>query len=162
MFVDRDELYELFFEFIKPLPLALYQEFILPNTYTGAAFDALTHSRLCEAILKHTLESRAPANPDGEQLTTARLIQCYLPYSASGSGVEAQARVALLVEGLTRRLESDADVEVLRWATEEGVKRREDNAREAMASRKKKKGEDDALKALKDSGMRLRAFVANI
>ena len=162
-FVDRDELYELFFEFIKPLPPALFQEFILPTTYTGAAFDALTHSRLCEAILKHTLESRAPAIPEGERLNAARLIECYLPYSASGSGVEAQARVALLVEALTRRVETqDADVEVLRWATEEGVKRREDNAREALASRKKRKGEDEALKVLKDSGMRLRAFVSNI
>jgi hypothetical protein len=163
-FVDRDELYTLFVEFIKPLPLSLFQEFILPNTHTGSALDISTHTRLCEAILQRALESRAPATPEGGLLDAARLIQCYLPYGASGSGVEAQARVALLIEALTRRAQQlNADVESLAWATEEGVKRREDYAREAMNSRKKPKhGEDAALKTLNESGSRLRAFVQNI
>jgi hypothetical protein len=159
-FVDRDELYTLYVEFIKPLPLPIFQEFILPNTYTGAAFDALTHTRLCEAILRRTLESRAPATAEAGLLTAERLIQCYLPYGASSSGIDAQARVALLVEALTRRAELDADVEMLRWATEEGVRRREDYAREAMGRRKKH--DENALKALKESGTRLRALVSNM
>jgi hypothetical protein len=155
-FVDRDELYTLFVEFVKPLPLPLFQEFILPNTHTGTAFDPLTHTRLCEAILQRTLESRAPATPDGGLLTAERLIQCYLPYGASGSGVDAQTRVSLLVEALTRRVELNADMEVLPWAAEEGIKRREDYAREA--TKKKKTKDDEAVKMLKESGIRLRAI----
>lgn len=174
-FVDRDELYTLFVEFIKRLPLNLFQELTLPNTYTGSVLDAVSHTRLCEAILKRTLESRAPATADGGLLTAAWLIQCYLPYGASGSGVDAQTRVSILVEALTRgaheqkslRGENGADVEVLQWATEEGVKRREDYAKEAMGSRKKgrKKGggaEEDAWRALRESGARLRALVQRL
>ncbi|ETN37049.1 uncharacterized protein HMPREF1541_08039 [Cyphellophora europaea CBS 101466] len=174
-FVDRDELYTLFVEFIKPLPLPIFQEFILPNTHTGRAFDAVTHTRLCEAVLQRTLESRAPAMPDDGVPTAERLIQCCLPYAASGSGVEAQAKVALMIEAMTRKAyeermlsgENGADVEVLRWATEEGVRKREDCAKEAMGTRKKGKrgsGNDDdaAWTALRESGQRLRALIQRI
>lgn len=166
-FVDRDELYTLFVEFIKPLPLPLFIEFVMPNTSTGRALDVLTHSRLCEAFLQRTLESRAPATPDREPVTAARLIECYLPYGASGSGMDAQARVSLLVEALTRRAfeglrgKSGADVEVLRWATEEGIRKREDAARDSR-KKSRKKEDDVAMKALEESGTRLRVILRSV
>lgn len=171
-FIPEDELYTLFVEFIKPLPLPIFQQFILPDTHPGTAFDAATHYRLCEAILERTLESRAPRNTDGSSLTPARLIEAYLQFTASGATVEAQAKVSLLIEALTRRLCSEGqltrespEMGVLNWAVEAGVREREDKARESMQIRKKGRkqvDEEEMWRALRESGERIRVAVKNI
>jgi hypothetical protein len=167
-FVAEDELYTLFVEFVKPLPIPMFQQIILPNTSGNASFDAYTHVRMCEAILERTLESRAPRSDDAD-LTAARLIQHFLPYAASGTSVDAQLRVALLIEALTRAaqkagtLQQGADMGVIQWAVETGVLQRQKLAIEARTSgRKSKKNntdDDEAWRMLLECGDRMRAIV---
>jgi hypothetical protein len=184
-FVDETELYLLCVEFINPLQLHLFTPLILPNTPASSPLTTTTHTALCEAILERTLESKAPRQASWQTpITFARLVECYLPFAASGSKVESQTKVALLIEALARlatenhalpTIDSDAaETElagVLAWAAEHGIKARENLATEALDARrarkdKKKKGAEDdddvAWRLLRESGLRLRALLRDL
>ena len=131
-FVAEEELYTLFVEFIKPLPLDIFKQVILPDSPVSSAFDVNTHLTMCEAILQRTLESSAPRNV-ASPMSAEKMVSCYLPFAASGGDVDAQARVALVVEAMVRILlkegmigeEGGVDVGIVGWAVEEGCRRRE-------------------------------------
>ena len=186
-FPDLGELYTLFVEWIKPLPLPLFQQIISPSTTTTPSstdiFSLDAHTTLCEVILQRSLESAAPAIRSEKFLTKDKLTSQYLPYAASGASVVEQAKVSLLLEALLRRSSSTemlkaADKDELLAAVGVGVSKREEVARERMGrtgSKKKKEkkssgGKDDgsgeeerrereAWQWLVESGMRMRVVV---
>ena len=172
-FPDLDELYTLFVEFIKPLPLPLFQQILSPST-AGDVFSPDAHTTLCEVILQRSLESAAPAVRSEKFLTGRKLREMYLPYAASGSGCEGQAKVGVLLDALVRRcagvngILKKEDKEEVMAAVKVGVERREAICRERMGRRKKKSGsgtgeeellEREAWRWLVESGQRMRGVV---
>jgi hypothetical protein len=102
-FPDVIDLYTLFVEFIKPLPLPIFTQIICPCTAVDALSDDAA-STLSEMMLQRMLESSAPSESDEDYLTLGKFIRCYAPFAAGGKGdVEAQARVSIVLEGMLRR-----------------------------------------------------------
>lgn len=136
-FPDMEDLFTLFVEFIKPLPLPVFAQIILTapapaapppsnapphthsssgygtNTYSSSGrapanqsqvFDPQTQTLLCESLLQRLLENSAPAIRSNVLLSQSKLEEEYLPYAAGRNSVDANARVSLLLEALTRNL----------------------------------------------------------
>lgn len=191
-FPDLDELYTLFVEFIRPLPLPIFSQVLAPGTVADVlSMDAA--STLGEMVLMRLLESDAPAVRDESYLTVNKLCKCYLPW-AGKMGVLEQAKVGICCEGLLRRckavgmldnLGDDEDVngnggaegsvskQELMEKVEEGIQRREERAREYINQRReRKKGrtsgkekereEDEAMRVLKDTGIRMRMVLKSV
>ena len=185
-FPDLDELYTLFVEFIRPLPLPLFQQIISPSTAADVlSMDAA--STLGEMVLMRILESEAPAVRDESYLTVRKLCEYYLPW-AGKMGVVEQAKVGLCCEGLLRRckaagmleglneegVEGGVGAETLNGKVEEGIQRREERAREyvnrrregrkgrASGNKEKEREEEEAMRLLKDTGNRMRTLLRTI
>jgi hypothetical protein len=133
-FPDLDDLYTLFVEFIKPLPLSIFTQVVLPSTSADVmSLDAGT--TLAEMLLQRLLESAAPSEREDNFLTLAKLCECYAPYAAGGTGKTVdQAKVGLLIEALVRRCKAAGMLEGLLDHTSEqqdsGGSRDEDRVEE--------------------------------
>ncbi|KAK4947849.1 hypothetical protein LTR10_013357 [Elasticomyces elasticus] len=156
-FPDLEDLFTLFVEFIKPLPLPVLTQVVL----TAQVFDAHTHTLLCESLLQRILENSAPAIRSNVLLSQSKLEEEYLPFAAGRNSIDANARVSLLLEALTRSL---AQLSVLKKsgalikAVDRGVERRMSKVADlGDAKRRKKagKGEEEAWSWLVESGERL-------
>lgn len=175
-FPDLADLYTLFVEFIRPLPLPVFSDFISPGTQTEVlSKDA--HISLCEVILQRMLESAAPIGEEN-YLTERKMREDYFPWAAGKNTVEAQAKVALLLEALVRRcansgmwngLSSD-EKQALWTAVEVGIERREAVAMQALENKKGRRGgrkgvgdaEEEAWKWLRESAARMRMVVRSL
>ena len=161
-FPDLDELYTLFVEFIRPLPLPIFSQIVSPGTVADVlSMDAA--STLGEMVLMRILESDAPAVRDESYLTVAKLCKCYLPW-AGKMGVLEQAKVGVCCEGLLRRckavgmldnldddsgrnamsvqidrVEASVSKPMLVDKVEEGIQRREEKAWEHINQRRERK-----------------------
>lgn len=183
-FPDLDELYTLFVEFIRPLPLPIFQQIISPSTVAEVlSMDAA--STLGEMVLMRILESDAPAVRDESYLTVSKLCRCYLPW-AGKMGVVEQAKVGVCCEGLLRRCkavgmlesldeaaEGSVSREALAEKVEDGIQRREERAREyinrrregkkgRVSGKEKEREEDEAMRLLKHTGNRMRMLLRTI
>ncbi len=180
-FPDLDDLYTLFVEFIKPLPLPTFSQILSPGTVADClSMDAA--STLGEMVLMRILESDAPAVRDESYLTVQKLCRCYLPWAGRGGTVVEQAKVGVCCAGLLRRcwavgmlerMEGGVNREVLIAKVEEGIQRREERAREYINRRREgKKGrgsgkekereEDEAMRWLKGTGNRMRMVLKSV
>ncbi|RMZ78007.1 hypothetical protein DV737_g4106, partial [Chaetothyriales sp. CBS 132003] len=144
-FVDLDELYGNFVEWIKPLRLGVFQQVMSASTAASRRVGMDAHTTLCELALQWMLESRAPSVRADRFLTRDKLVKQYLPFAGGAAEVAEQAKVAICLETLLRRavevgLVGVGDVEEVRRAVEEGVERRAGFARVVMAKEGKKKG----------------------
>lgn len=101
-FPDLEDLIVLFVEFIRPLSLPVFAHLVLPSP--SHPFEPTMLTNLCEAILQRLLEHSAPSRHSLEMLSQAKLEQEYLPFAASKSSTDANARVSILLESLTRSL----------------------------------------------------------
>ena len=150
-FPDLEELYTLFVEFIRPLPLQIFSQFILPNTPTDI-LSIDTHIYLCELLLQRMLESAAQSTRSSE-LTERVLRKHYLPHAAGKNDIESQAKVGLLLEAVLRRCaaagmynEVSAERKAkLERAIEKGIERRRSKAQEGQEHRKGRKKSGGAL-----------------
>jgi hypothetical protein len=142
-FIEIPELYTLIGEFIRPLPILVFTQFVvsLPRTFSPDAY-----ATLLEILLQGMLENVV----DGERyLTRAKLVKCYLPHASSKGDVAGNARVSVLLEGLVREmrrgglLEEGVDVQD---AVRKGVRRR------GEARRGRGVEEDMAVVVLRESG----------
>lgn len=106
-FPDLEDLFTLFVEFIKPLPLPIFAHFVLP-TPTPSNPDGIltlqTTMTLAEFLLQRLLEASAPSIRSHVLLSRAKLETEYLPFAAGKNTADANARVSILLESLTRCL----------------------------------------------------------
>lgn len=147
---DLSDLWSLYTEFLRPLPLQVFQQFISPQkAFLSSAWQA----SLCEMM------SRALLGISGSYgiVTRENFVSDIVGATANNSSVVDNAKVGLLVESLLRLLWSqgflEESCEGLKEAIEDGVERREAKA----AWRKKgNTGDEDARGNLRYSGERLR------
>ena len=191
-FPDLDELYTLFVEFIKPIPLPIFQQMLSPGTVADV-FNVDAASTLAEMVLMRILEDKAPTERNDPYLTVSKMCRCYLPFAAGGKGsATEQAKVGLVCEALLRRCkaagmldnfpisegegengEETVSKQKLVDTVEDGIDRREERAREYINRRKegrkgkgsgkeKERDEDEALRWLKGSGERMRMVLRGL
>jgi len=166
-FPDLEELLILFVEFIRPLPLPTFARFVLPSPSNPLDPTALTN--LCEAILQRTLEVSAPSRKSDVLLSQRKLEEEYLSFAASKNSIDANARISLLLESLTRSLANVGGLkksELLTAAAEDGVERRVGNVTEktdGKGRKKKRQGEEAiAWEWLVESGERILKVVKGL
>ena len=165
-FPDLEELFILFVEFIRPLSLPVFAQIVLPSH--SNPFDPTTLTNLCEAILQRTLEQSAPSSRSLVLLSQAKLEEEYLPFAASKNSIDANARVSILLESLTRTLASVGVLkksDLLSAAVEMGIDRRISKAADQTEKKKgKKRQAEDAVawEWLVESGQRLGKVVKDL
>ena len=137
LFLDPEDLFDIYTEFLRPLPLPIFSLFILP-TSSGAqtrTIDANSLASLIQMLLRPLLSSAAPVS-NANSLTAESFATHFAPFAANVSSVGENAKVGICVEGLLRLLWTEgvlgnAGEEVVRSVKEavhEGVKVREEKA----------------------------------
>ena len=157
LFIPLDDLYHMFIENIRPLPLQTLQLFVSPSTLSGTSADVQV--TLCEKLLERMLESAAPGSEEA-YLTQTKLELQYLPYASNKTTCMDNAKVSLLVESLLRHL---ALAKVLRHRQDlERVCERGIEAREGKARTGRKGDENAAWVVLRESGQRMRDLIRRV
>lgn len=87
----------MFFEYISALPLPAFSLFVSPTPHL--LNTAL--SSLVQVLLIRLLPNSTPT-PDNDEISQEILETCYLPFTASTSSIEDNAKVSILVETLFR------------------------------------------------------------
>lgn len=154
-FTTLEELYHLFVENIRHLPLPIYQSFISPHVLPY--FSAAAQTTLCEFLLFRLRESTAPETEE-EYLNQAKLEQCFLPYAASTASVVDNTKMAIALEALVMLLAESEMLKVtpeLRTAVEDGIMARADRAQDVKRNQSSKQVEDIEWCWLLESGERL-------
>ncbi|KAK6436586.1 hypothetical protein LTR95_007221 [Oleoguttula sp. CCFEE 5521] len=100
LFLDTEDLFDLYTEFLRPLPLPVFTSFLLPSV---PWLDANTQSSLIQMLLRPLLSSAAPVY-NANALTQDDFETHYAPFAANGTSAVENARVAVLIEGLLRLL----------------------------------------------------------
>jgi len=169
-FETGNELYTMFVEFIRPLPLATFHAIISPSAVkpddndNGISTDAQT--TLCEFLLTRSLlEAAAPATAD-PFLRQSKMETCYLPFAATSASVADNAKVSLCLETLLRHLGLAGKLSArpaLEYATYEGIQRRcekaSDGVKKSAAARRR---DEMAWAWLLESGERLRDVLKRV
>ena len=162
-FTPLEELYYLFVENIRHLPLPVFQALVAPSTLPYFSLEART--TLCEYLLFRIRESAAP-DTDEEYLNQAKLEECFLPYAASTSSVVDNTKMSILLETLLILLANSDMLKVtteLQEAVEEGIQRRAEKAQmETKKSASARKTEDAEWCWLLESGERLRFLTEEV
>ncbi|ETI26572.1 hypothetical protein G647_03350 [Cladophialophora carrionii CBS 160.54] len=171
-FPDLEELFILFVEFVRPLSLPVFAQVVLPSP--SNPFDATTLTGLCESILQRMLEHSAPSRHRAAVLLSqSKLEEQYLRFAASKNSADANARVSILLESLTRTLASVGALKKtpsLLASVAEGVERRVNNVVDRAGKKgpkkergKRRQGEDAvAWQWLVESGERISKIVEGL
>lgn len=96
-YMKLEDLYHLFVENIRHLPLPAFQALVSPGTLPF--FKPWSQSTLCEVLLYRMRESGAPESTE-YYLTQTKLQECFLPYAANTASVVDNAKVSILLESL--------------------------------------------------------------
>ncbi|KAJ6126808.1 hypothetical protein N7523_002420 [Penicillium sp. IBT 18751x] len=140
-FMPVSELYYLFVENIRPLPLPIFQTFVSPYILPELPDDQQT--TLCQSLLEFLRQSSAPSM-DEEWLDQVKLETCFLPFAATTTSVVDNAKVSITLEALVILL-ANGDLLTItpefKDAVERGIlqraKRVQDDMRRSIASRNK-------------------------
>lgn len=171
LFLDNEDLFDLYTEFLRPLPLPIFSFFLLPsNTASNGSrvMDANSLASLTQMLLRPLLSSAAPVS-NANSLTAESFATHFAPFAANVSNVGENARVGICVEGLLRLLWSEGvlagagDEVKLRAceAVEEGIAARERRA--AGDGRRKSAGKcKDEWEVLVTGGERMRCLLRMI
>ena len=161
-FMEAEELYTLFVEFIRPLQLPTFQLIVLPSIFP--TFSENAHLTLCELLLQRMLESAAPRTRDERYLTQSKMEKFYLPYAANKATHVDNAKVSLLLESMLRYFSMSGSLQpkpALRNALEVGIEARLGKA--TSGPQKAGKNDDGVAWAwLRESGERMRDVVSRI
>lgn len=95
-FLDTEDLFDLYTEFLKPLSLPVFQQFVLP---TKRWLSENSQASLLQMLLRPMLAAVAPPY-DENNLTQADFESHYAYYAANVTSVVDNAKVSLLIEGL--------------------------------------------------------------
>lgn len=140
-FTTLDRLYDIYLEYIRPLPLPNFFTLISPSNL-GLSFSPPAASSLVQYILRSLITSSAPT-PAGDDLTQQVLEENYLPFPANTSSIADNAKVSLCVETLLRLSDRHiglAWTPALQDAVELGVAAREGKAKKASTGKKRGRG----------------------
>lgn len=132
-FVNLEELYHLFVENIRHLPLPEFQAFVSPSVLPY--FSPAATTTLCEFLLFRMRESGA-ADSDEQFLSQTKLELCFLPYAASTASIVENAKMSIALEAMLMLLAGSSMLKVtpgLQDALERGITAR---ANKAQNSRK--------------------------
>ena len=162
-FLDTEDLFDLFTEFLRPLPLPVFQHFVLPcPSYMGLHSQASLNLML----LRPLLASVAPAYNENA-LRQHEFETHYAPFAANSTGVVDNAKVSLLLESLLRGLWNRDGLigsVSLTEAVEKGIEAREvqvaNDGRRRTGARAREA--DDAEGVLLESGERIMDVLAMI
>ena len=122
-FLDNEDLFDIYTEFLRHLPLPIFQQFVLP---TKPYFPGVSQGCLNQMLLRPLLAATAPPYKD-TAITQAEFETHYAPYAANRTSVVDNAKVSLLVESLLRLLWSLGTLDSspqLRRLIEQGTKAR--------------------------------------
>jgi len=167
-FAKAVDVYNIYYEAVKPLPLATFSLLVLPSS--ASCFPPEVLSSLAQLLLVRLLPNTAPCSQsishrEDDSLSQDILEQCFLPFSANTSSVEDNAKVSLLVESLFRLFLRSYPVyhtPSLEEAIEKGVQARENKIKNDKRKKenglKRKEEENDRL-WLRASGERLRSLL---
>ncbi|GFF62321.1 hypothetical protein IFM47457_00036 [Aspergillus lentulus] len=162
-FTTLEELYHLFVENIRHLPLPIYQAFVSP--FVLPHFSAAAQTTLCEFLLFRMRENAAP-DTDEEYLNQAKLEECFLPYAASTPSIVDNAKMSIALESLLVLL-ADSDMLTvtpeLKSAVQEGIMARAEKVQvETRKNQSSRKTEDIEWCWLLESGERLMFLVDEV
>jgi len=161
-FMEVEELFTLFVEFIRPLPLPAFQLVVLPSLFPAFSEDA--HLTLCELLLQRMLEAAAPNTRSERYLTQSKMENLYLPYAANKASHVDNAKVSLLLESMLRYFFTAGSLQQkpeLRKALEVGIEAR----RRKASNDPQRTGKSDdgvAWAWLTESGERMRDIVSRL
>lgn len=162
-FMDLSDLYQLFVENIRPLPLPIYQAFVSPLVLPN--FSPAAHSTLCEFLLYRLRESSAPDSKE-EYLSQAKLEECFLPYAAATPSLSDNAKMSITLEALLILLADSDMIEVTdetKRLTELGIiKRAEKAQQETRKNQAAKMVDDQETSWLVESAERLTFLVEDV
>ena len=156
-FMALQDIYHLFVEYIRHLPLPVFQAFVSPSTLPH--FSPAAQTTFCEFMLFHLRESSAP-DTNEEYLSQEKLENCFLPYAASSTGVVDNAKMSITLESLVVLLAESNMLQVtpqLKEAVEVGIAERA--AKAQIENRKNRKVDDIAYSWLMESAERLMFLV---
>jgi hypothetical protein len=150
-FTSLEDLYDMYIEQIRPLPLPTFSLLVLPILP-----DVLPayRSSFNQLLLGTLIASSAPLE-NNDDLSQQILETCYLPFPANTHSIADNAKVSLLVESLLRLMVEHANLVFtveLESAVETGVMAREMKAR---ANARKKR--DELLREEEEHWVFLRA-----
>lgn len=159
-FLDTEDLFDLYTEFLRPLPLPVFQKFVLPSK---CWLDPHEQSSLDQMLLRPLLSNAAP-DYNENSLTQRDFELHYAPYCSNLSNVVDNAKLSLLVEDLLRLLWRSGRLtysDSLKESVEEGIKVRKGKV--SMDGRRKaavRAAEDEeARTVLEHSGQRMLAIL---
>ncbi|KAJ5082785.1 hypothetical protein N7532_011828 [Penicillium argentinense] len=182
-FLSILDLYHLFVEQIRHLPLPTFQAFISPYILPGLAQNLRKDpgsdenqtpceeqtwrevqgsdaeaTTLCELLLFSMLESAAPQTGE-EYLDQNKLEKCFLPFAAANASVVDNAKISILLEALLVLLAGSGGLVLrpsLQEAVQVGIKHRVDRGfEEIRRGQAKKQKEPLEWSWLIESGHRL-------
>ena len=165
VFETGDELYTMFVEFIRPLPLSTFQAIISPSAVPGTlSTDAQT--TLCEFLLTRSLLEAAAPDTAEPYLRQSKMEECYLPFAATSSSVTDNAKVSLCLETLLRHLLLAGKLTArpaLEFAIHEGIQNRCEKASDVVKKRASARRRAEVAWAwLLESGERLTDILKRI
>lgn len=148
-FMDTEDLFDLYTEFVRPLPLMVFQQFAYPPT---PYLDTNSQATLNQTLLRPIISHEAPKFNSGSMMQ-AELEKHFLPFAANQSSVEENAKVSVLVESLFVMLWRHGGLEAtasLHKMVKQGIDARKKKA--SFDGRKKtgRKKEQDYMKLMLD------------
>ncbi|KAF7116704.1 hypothetical protein CNMCM5793_005196 [Aspergillus hiratsukae] len=162
-FTTLEELYHLFVENIRHLPLPIYQAFVSP--FVLPHFSPAAQTTLCEFLLFRMRENAAP-DTDEEYLNQAKLEECFLPYAASTPSIVDNAKMSIALEALLVLLADSEMLTVtpaLKAAVQEGIMARVEKVQvETRKNQSSRQTEDIEWCWLLESGERLMFLVDDV
>jgi hypothetical protein len=155
-FLDTEDLFDLYTEFLRPLALPVFQQFVLPvKPWLGPNSQA----SLNQMLLRPLLVATAPPYHENA-LAQEELEVHYAPFAANSSGAVDNAKVSLLVEGLVRLLWKSGQLvatERLRALVKQGIEARREKV--AFDGRRKvgvkRKVDEEAVVVMECSAERM-------
>ncbi|KAI7153056.1 hypothetical protein KC349_g8605 [Hortaea werneckii] len=165
-FLDTEDLFDLFTEFLRPLPLSVFQQLVFTGSSplsrednTTRGFGVNEQSSLDQMLLRPLLASAAPAYHD-ECLTQGDFETHFAPFAANTHSATDNAKVALLLEDLLRLLWRSGNLEWgedLQTVVERGIEARREKV--AFDGRRKKsqraKEDEEAVAMMEKCGERM-------
>ncbi|CAK1356961.1 hypothetical protein CB0940_11866 [Cercospora beticola] len=154
LFVDTEELFSIFTEFIRPLPLQIFQQFTLPTT---AYLSADLQTSLNEMMSRPLLGTHATQGLIDQREFEASFATC----TATNASFVDNAKVSLLSESMLRALWTSGhligDLPRLKTLVEQGIQMRSDKtATDGRRKAGKKSYLDEEAKIVLDcSGQRM-------
>lgn len=129
-FTYPEELYDVYTELLRPLPLPIFRDFLALLTPPRENFPLLWHIALLTNLLLPFLAT-LPRKANIFDTTQDDLIKYYLPHTANATAMTENAKMSLLIEHILFYMWKDGRLKpsaALIGAVEKGIKARESKA----------------------------------